>query len=75
MSADEVLVIRRGRGTVVSLSGASLVLWDELTEGCSVDELVRRVAHRFGLDPDEVAGPARHTIDTLVSSGVVERWP
>lgn len=71
---DSVLLLRPdGSGRVVSLSGSGPEIWRLLSQPLSVEELVARLAERFGVPTSSIDGDVRRTLTALVEANVIVR--
>jgi coenzyme PQQ synthesis protein D (PqqD) len=69
---DGVLVLPSGRGDPMLLGGTAAVLWDALSSGQDVDELVLRLGALYEDSDGSLRQDVDAAIDRLAAAGAIE---
>lgn len=62
-------------GDYLSLKGPGLAIWESLATPLDVDELVRRLALRYGIDRERCTRDTLPFLQELLSAGLLEELP
>lgn len=66
-----LLLLAPGSEGVISLSGAGPAIWSLLREPRSVEDLVKRLAARFGVEPRDIETDVHGTVESLLAARVI----
>ncbi len=68
----EVIALDDGLKNYVSTNSAGALLWEQLAEGASPEELAARLVTTFGIEPDVAERDVRAFLAELDSQGFLE---
>ncbi len=69
----EVVVLDLGGGKYYSLDEVGAVIWEKLTSGLSLGEVVEQIAAAYDVDEETALRDARRITGELVAAGLLER--
>ena len=69
--APRVYLARVPAGPPLVLDGPAALVWEEVTEGGTREEITTRVAEAAGRSVAEVAGDVEHFLDELAGLGLI----
>lgn len=72
-AGPDVLAMVAGDEEVHVMSGPAAVMWDLLSEGATLDDLIEEMADLYARSPDEIAPSLEGCMEDLVERGVVEQ--
>ena len=72
-AGPDVLAMVPGDEEVHVMSGPAAVMWDLLSEGATLDEVIGEIADLYGRAADEVAPSLKDCMGDLAALGLVEQ--
>jgi hypothetical protein len=72
-AGPDVLAMVPGDEQVHVMTGPAAVLWDLLSEGTALDDLIREIADLYARSADEIAPSLEGCIQDLADRGLVEQ--
>ncbi|MCP4203714.1 MAG: PqqD family protein [bacterium] len=68
----ESVLLHLGSGQYFGLDEVGTLIWNSLSEGCSLDEIERRILTEYDVSAQEAKADVRRLVDELTQSGLLE---
>lgn len=69
---DELVILELSTSTYVTLNGSAKFLWETLTNGCTLDELVMSLIGRYSISTDQALSDIESFISALDERDLID---